>query len=87
MLVFSASYWENTLEPRPDLVEQMEYELKEVVKVLVQNRWPFRMHATYNESIPRFLNVFEEVNNEISFDDLRWFFDHAETITEENIQS
>jgi predicted amidohydrolase YtcJ len=86
MLVFSAADWENTLEPRPDLVEQMEYELKEVVKVLVQNRWPFRMHATYNESITRFLNVFEEVNNEIPFDGLRWFFDHAETISEENIQ-
>ena len=86
MLVFSAADWENTLEPRPDLIEQMEYELKEVVKVLVHNRWPFRMHATYNESITRFLNVFEEVNNEIPFDGLRWFFDHAETISEENIQ-
>jgi len=86
MLVFSAADWENTLEPRPDLAEQMESELKEVIKVLVQNHWPFRMHATYNESITRFLNVFEEVNNEIPFDGLRWFFDHAETITEENIQ-
>ncbi|HJT84695.1 MAG TPA: amidohydrolase [Nitrososphaeraceae archaeon] len=86
MLVFSAADWENIPEPRPDLVNQMESELKEVVKVLVQNRWPFRIHATYNESITRFLNVFEEVNKEISFDDLRWFFDHAETISEENIQ-
>jgi predicted amidohydrolase YtcJ len=86
MLVFSAADWENTLEPRPELREQMESELKEVVKVLVQNRWPFRMHATYNESITRFLNVFEDVNNEIPFDGLRWFFDHAETISEENIQ-
>jgi predicted amidohydrolase YtcJ len=86
MLVFSAADWENIPEPRPDLVSQMESELKEVVKVLVQNRWPFRIHATYNESITRFLNVFEEVNKEISFEDLRWFFDHAETISEENIQ-
>jgi len=44
------------------------------------------MHATYNESITRFLNVFEEVNNEIPFGGLRWFFDHAETISKENIQ-
>jgi predicted amidohydrolase YtcJ len=86
MLVFSAADWENTLEPRPDLVNEMESELKEVVKVLVQNRWPFRIHATYNESITRFLNVFEQVNNEIPFDGLRWFFDHAETISEDNIQ-
>ncbi len=86
MLVFSAADWENTLEPRPDLVNEMESELKEVVKVLVQNRWPFRIHATYNESITRFLNVFEEVNKEIPFNGLRWFFDHAETISEDNIQ-
>jgi predicted amidohydrolase YtcJ len=86
MLVFSAADWENTLEPRPELVNEMESELKEVVKVLVENRWPFRIHATYNESITRFLNVFEEVNKEIPFKGLRWFFDHAETISENNIQ-
>ena len=85
MLVFSAADWENTLEPRPDLAESMEKELKEVVTLLVKNRWPFRMHATYGESISRFLNVFEQVNKEIPFDGLRWFFDHAETITEESI--
>ena len=85
MLVFSAADWENIPEPRPELAKKMENELKEVVKVLVQNRWPFRMHATYNESITRFLNVFEEVNKEIPFDGLRWFFDHAETISSDNI--
>lgn len=31
----------------------------------MENRWPFRLHATYDESITRFLNVFEEVNKEI----------------------
>jgi predicted amidohydrolase YtcJ len=86
MLVFSAADYENTLEPRPDLAETMESELKEVVKLLVQNRWPFRIHATYDESITRFLNVFEEVNKEIPFIGLRWFLDHAETISEYNIE-
>lgn len=86
MLVFSAADYENILEPRPDLAEQMESELKEVVKVLVKNRWPFRIHATYNESITRFLNVYEAVNKEIPFNGLRWFFDHAETISEDNIK-
>ena len=86
MLVFSAADWENTLEPRPELTETMEAELKSVVQLLVKNRWPFRIHATYNESITRFLNVFEEVNKEIPFNGLRWFFDHAETISEKNIE-
>jgi predicted amidohydrolase YtcJ len=64
MLVFSAADWENILEPSSDLAEQIELELKEVVKVLVENRRHFKIHATYNGSITRFLNVFEEVNKE-----------------------
>ncbi|MGI0089936.1 MAG: amidohydrolase, partial [Nitrosopumilaceae archaeon] len=80
MLVFSAADFENFPEPRPELVKIMESELKEVVTLLVKNRWPFRLHATYGESITRFLNVFEEINNEIPFNGLRWFFDHAEMI-------
>jgi hypothetical protein len=57
-----------------------------VVRLLAQHRWPFRLHATYDESISRFLDVFEHVNREIPFDGLRWFFDHAETITERNLE-
>ena len=52
----------------------MESELKAVIRHLVENRWPFRLHATYNETIERALNVYEEVNREIPFDGLHWFF-------------
>src|SRR3954470_7971258 len=85
MLVFSAADFEDFLEPRPDLAQSLETELKEVVTLLAQNRWPFRLHATYDESITRFLNVFEQVNGEVPFNGLRWFFDHAETISARNI--
>ncbi|KAG8153788.1 amidohydrolase [Burkholderia catarinensis] len=85
MLVFSAADFENFLEPRPDLPASLEEELTGVVRLLVQNRWPFRLHATYDESISRFLNVFEAVNREVPFNGLRWFFDHCETISEANI--
>ena len=63
----------------------MEADLKEVVTMLVKNRWPFKIHATYNESITRILTVLEEINREIPFNDLRWSIDHAETVTEENV--
>jgi predicted amidohydrolase YtcJ len=86
MLVFSAADFEDFLEPRPDLPESLESELEAVVRLLAANRWPFRLHATYNESISRFLTVFEKVDREIPFDGLRWFFDHCETITEANIE-
>lgn len=85
MLVFSAADFEDFLEPRPDLPPVMEDELEAVVRLLVANRWPFRLHATYNESIGRMLDVFEKVNREIPFDGLPWFFDHAETISPSNI--
>jgi hypothetical protein len=64
----------------------MESELKAVVRYLVENRWPFRMHTTYNETTERALNVYEEVNREIPFDGLHWFFDHCETITDKNLE-
>lgn len=86
MLVFSAADFEDFLEPRPDLPETLEKELKEVVTLLVANKWPFRLHATYDESINRFLNVFEEVNRDVPFTGLNWFFDHCETISDRNIE-
>ncbi|NMF63991.1 amidohydrolase [Brasilonema octagenarum] len=86
MLVFSAADFEDFLEPRPDLADSLETELRNVVTLLAQNRWPFRLHATYDESITRFLNVFEQVNREIPFNGLHWFFDHAETISERNLE-
>jgi predicted amidohydrolase YtcJ len=86
MLVFSAADFEDFLEPRPDLPASMEQELMQVVRLLAQHRWPFRLHATYDESISRFLDVFEAVNRDIPFNGLRWFFDHAETITERNLE-
>jgi len=85
MLVFSAADFEDFLEPRPDLPPVMEEELFQVVRLLAENRWPFRLHATYDESISRFLDIFERVNCEIPFNGLRWFFDHAETITPANL--
>jgi len=86
MLVFSAADFEDFLVPRPDMVAVMEDELKAVIRHLVENRWPFRIHSTYNETIERALNVYEEVNREIPFDGLHWFFDHCETISDRNIE-
>ncbi|HEY1123498.1 MAG TPA: amidohydrolase [Haloferula sp.] len=86
MLVFSAADFEDFLEPRPDLAASLENELQEVVTALASNRWPFRLHATYDESISRFLDVFERVNREVPLQDLRWFLDHCETISDRNLE-
>jgi len=84
-LVWSAADFENFLEPRPEMPGHMESELEPVLRLLVKNRWPFRIHATYGESIERDLAVIEKVNREMPFNGLRWFFDHAETITDDQL--
>ncbi|HUC82830.1 MAG TPA: amidohydrolase [Flavisolibacter sp.] len=85
-LVASAADFENFNKPRPELNNNMESQLKDVISLLVKNRWPFRLHATYNETISRFLNVIEDVARETPLTDLPWFFDHAETVSEENLK-
>jgi predicted amidohydrolase YtcJ len=85
MLVFSAADFEDFREPRPELPAAMEQELYEVTRTLAINRWPFRIHATYDESIGRVLDVFERVNAEVPLAGLHWIIDHAETIGERNI--
>jgi predicted amidohydrolase YtcJ len=85
MLVFSAADFEDFRQPRPDMPPEMESELEEVVRILAQNRWPWRLHATYDETISRALDVFERVNQDMPLEGLNWFFDHAETISDESI--
>jgi len=86
MLVYTAADFEDFLEPRPEMTTTMEEELRRVGAFLAQNRWPFRLHATYNETIERALNVYEQVNKEAPLDGLHWFFDHAETISDRSIE-
>ncbi len=85
MLVFSAADFEDFRQPRPDMPPEMEGELEGVVRILAENRWPWRLHATYDETISRALDVFERVNQDTPLEGLHWFFDHAETISDRSI--
>jgi len=85
MLVYSAADFEDFSYPRPDMPPNMEADLEGVVRHLAQVRWPFRMHATYDQTINRALDVFETVNKDVPLKDLHWFIDHAETISPKNI--
>ncbi|WP_232826992.1 amidohydrolase [Chitinophaga deserti] len=85
-LVMDAADFENFMFPRPELPASLEGNLKAVVQLLVKKRWPFRLHATYNESISRALSVIEAVDKETPLNGLAWLIDHAETVSEENMQ-
>ena len=86
MLVFSAADFEDFRQPRPDMPPEMENDLEEVVRILAENRWPWRLHATYDETVSRALDVFEKINRDIPLTGINWFFDHAETISERSIE-
>jgi len=85
MLVYSAADFEDFRVERPEMPANMEGDLEPVIRLLAEQRWPWRLHATYDQTIDRALDVYEKVNKDIPFDGLHWFFDHAETISERNI--
>jgi predicted amidohydrolase YtcJ len=83
-LVWSAGDFENFMAARPELQAKMEPELGAVVRVLAEHQWPIRIHATYDESITRILDVFEPVFTNTGYR-ARWAIDHAETISAKNL--
>jgi predicted amidohydrolase YtcJ len=87
-LVWAAGDFENFMAERPVILETKEdrQKLADVMRVLIKNRWPFRIHATYDESITKILDVLEEVHRDTPLKGLRWFIDHAETASATNIK-
>jgi predicted amidohydrolase YtcJ len=83
-LVWSAGDYENFMSPRPELKAKMKEELGAVVRILAEHQWPIRIHATYDESIGRVLDVFEPIFRETGYK-ARWCIDHAETVREKNL--
>ncbi len=85
MLVYSAADFEDFRVERPEMPANMEGDLEPVVRLLAERRWPWRLHATYDQTISRALDVFEKVNRDVPLAGLNWFFDHCETISDRSI--
>ena len=84
-LVHSAGDYENFMAPAPQLSdEKLRSELTAVTTLLVRNGWPIRIHATYDETITKVLDVFEQVFKAENFKG-RWIIDHAEGISARNL--
>lgn len=85
-LTWSAADFENFTEPRPELAAGYEGDFEKVVRLLMENGWGFRLHATYDETIRRDLTVFEKLAAEGLFPaGNRWLFDHAETVSRDSL--
>ena len=93
-LVWSAGDYENFLSDRPDIRERPNWdrELLEATRHLLRNRWPLRIHATYDQSTNLILDVFERAHAlEIAdgrdgFGGIRWAIDHGETLQRPTLQ-
>ncbi|MFB7620171.1 amidohydrolase [Kitasatospora sp. NPDC056181] len=85
-LTWAAADFENFSEPRPELAAGYEAEFEKAVRLLMENGWGFRLHATYDETIRRDLAVFEKLAAEGLFPGgNRWLFDHAETVSADSL--
>ncbi|MGW0927865.1 amidohydrolase [Streptomyces sp. NPDC002644] len=81
-LTWSAADFENFAEPRPELADGYEAQFEKAVRLLMENGWGFRLHATYDETIRHDLAVFEKLAADGLFPaGNRWLFDHAETVS------
>lgn len=85
ILTFSAFDSANFVLPRPDLRPTAEVDFEKVIRLLVEKEWPFQFHASYDESIGRLLPVLEKVQRDAPLNKVRWFIDHAETVSARNI--
>lgn len=93
-LTWSAVDYENFMADRPALEDRKGWDaaLLEVTRHLLKNRWPLRIHATYDESISNILDVFEKAHalevaeGRDGFGGVRWAFDHGETLKRPTIE-
>ncbi len=64
----------------------MESKLTEVATYLVSKGWPIRMHASYDSTATRILDVLEKVNREVPMKNVRWALDHCETLSPRSME-
>ena len=87
-LAWAAGDYENFLDDRPDITTRPQWreQLLAVTRHLLANRWPLRIHATYDESVNHILDVFEVAHAEevaagrLGFGGIRFAIDHGETL-------
>lgn len=72
--------------PAPLNAAVLEPQLTAVTKLLAGMNWTFRMHASFDATAERALDVLEKVHQEVPIDKLRWGFDHCETLSPRTLE-
>jgi predicted amidohydrolase YtcJ len=86
LLTYIGYDFEDFPEPQPMPPANMAEVVRPVLELVVANKFPFRLHATYDESIEVYLGIIEQLAKEYPLAQTRWWFDHCETISERNIE-
>lgn len=73
-------------DSQPIVPAVLETQLTAVGKYLAGMNWPFRMHASFDNTAARALDVLEKVHREVPIDKLRWGFDHCETLSPQTLE-
>ncbi len=73
-------------DSQPIVPAVLETQLTAVGKYLAGMNWPFRMHASFDNTAARALDVLEKVHREVPIDKLRWGFDHCETLSPKTLE-
>ena len=86
-LTWSAADFENFAEPRPELSANAAKDVETAARMLIENGWGFRLHATYDQTIRQDLAVFERIAADLGGGlGVPWLFDHAETVTPHSLE-
>ena len=85
-LLWATTDFENFRSPRPEIRPEAKAALRPIVVEMVRHRWPFAMHATYDQTIAAVLDVLEDVDRETPFAGLRFSFEHCETVSERSLR-
>ncbi len=72
--------------PRPDIDADAELLQERILRTIHSAGWSSRQHMTYNETIDRLLPVYEKVAHDLGGLTSHWCIDHAETITDRNLE-
>ena len=71
---------------QPIYGEKEEKDFERVIRLLAENKWPFRFHCTYDETASLHLNAIERVHREFPVDKLHWIIDHTESLSQKNME-
>jgi predicted amidohydrolase YtcJ len=85
LLTYVGYDFEDFPEPQPMPPANMSEIVRPVLEQVVAHNFPFRLHATYDESIDVYLGIIEQLAKEYPLAQTRWWFDHCETISKRNI--